>query len=158
MKRNYKLLITAFILVVILTAVYFINSSKVNDSQENLVEEGSSPASIEKVNDLPSNFPEDFPIYPEASITEAVISRDEESEALSVFWVTPDSVDQVAEFYDDKLTEQQWSVNYVSSDESAIIFSFNKGEFSGFAIIDIVEEGQVMISVSVGTGSIAPSI
>ena len=46
----------------------------------------------------------------------------------------------------------------MSSDESAIIFSINKGEFSGFAIIDIVEEGQVMISVSVGTGSIAPSI
>lgn len=158
MKRNYKPLITIFILVVVFAVVYLINQIKVENSQEKLVERGSGPASIEKINDLPSNFPEDFPIYPGAEITESFISRDEESEAMSVFWIIPDTVDQAAKFYDDQLTENEWNVEYVSSDDSAIIFSFSKNEFSGFAVLDTVEGGQVMITVSMGTGSILPSL
>ncbi len=156
--KNPKLLFLAAILIGLLGATYFVNRVRRDNSQDQIIEENGSQIAIEDVEGLPSNFPEDFPIYPGATIEESFISRDAEIEALSVVWMTTDSVEQVGEYFDNELGNSGWSVEYTSGDDESVVFSFSKGEVGGFAGIGKTEDNTVVISVTLGADFANPSM
>jgi hypothetical protein len=156
-NNSKKGILISLIIVVVLAFLYISSQGSREGVKESGLVEESSQATIEEVEGLPENFPQDFPIYPDAAIEDSFITKGEEVEAQSVVWVTEGTVEEVGKYYDDQLAAGGWNVEYTSGDESSIVFSFSKGEVAGFAGIGITEEGLVVSSVTVGT-SFEPSM
>ena len=93
--------------------------SEENNSQPNKVENNQSTSQIieeelesteeelESI-DLPENFPNFIPIYPQAKLVEAEIFPTEEKGKTT--WRSPENVERIANFYQQKFQENQWEI------------------------------------------------
>ena len=66
------------------------------------------PTEENPVSDLLLNFPETFPIYPQAELEEAKSSENENSGML--IWQTTDNAKAVADYYQAELTTNDWDI------------------------------------------------
>ena len=76
----------------------------------------TTPAVVTQPSDsaTPSNFPTDFPLYPQAKLQ----STQSEAEATVTTWVTPDPIDLVYTFYQKELAAKQWQIATAPSDSN----------------------------------------
>ena len=76
----------------------------------------TTPAVVTQPSDsaTPSNFPTDFPLYPQAKLQ----STQSEAEATVTTWVTPDPIDLVYTFYQKELAAKQWEIATAPSDSN----------------------------------------
>src|SRR3989344_5477390 len=102
------------------------------------------------VNSLPQNFPQDFPVYPDASIKTSWTTQGELKEGISVLWESEDTPLKVADYYKKKLGEFGWSVGSSFESEGSYTISFEKETGEGFMGITRGEGGLTQISVTVG--------
>lgn len=105
--------------------------------------------SFEEGGELPENFPKDFPIYPEAKLTSSWTASGEETEGLSLVWETNDSIDKVAAYYREKLTESGWKSSFTSEVEDSMTLVFEKDDTNGFIGIT-TEDSKTVISLTLG--------
>ena len=58
--------------------------------------------------ELPENFPASFPVYPQASLKEAKVGKDEKSGMLT--WTSADNSKAIADYYQAELTANNWEI------------------------------------------------
>jgi hypothetical protein len=105
--------------------------------------------SFEEGGELPENFPKDFPTYPKAKLTSSWTASSDETEGLSLVWETNDSIDKVAAYYKEKLTELGWKLSLTAEVEDSTTLAFEKNDTGGFIGIT-TEDSKTIISLTLG--------
>lgn len=100
----------------------------------------------------PTGFPADFPVYPGARLTAASQVLANSQTTWGVEWETLDGADAVRAFYEDKLSEGDWSVTYNGSTKagySAIISRRSNQKDAGILTVE-PEAGVTHIALALG--------
>lgn len=105
------------------------------------------------MDDLPDGFPSDFPIYPNAALSDSWTASGNSTEGISVIWLTDDSPKDVSSFFQENLPDSSWGVFLQSEEDAFTTISFEKGNTSGFVGITKGEGGKTVISVTMGVSS-----
>jgi len=105
---------------------------------------------LESSDELPINFPKDFPIYPDVDVYFALkIGADK----FSVEWIANGPLLEVVEFYREKLPEREFNwkiVNEVRSENgSQFTFAHNEQDRGGVVTINEKSNGSVRVQVIV---------
>lgn len=168
MMKNRKNSIIIILLIVFIVAVGAFqllknkNNSEVNRLQkENLnavdsenIEEGLI---TEEHDGIPNDFPENFPLYPNAKVDSAFSTVGDEVKAQSIVLITSDQLGKVEDFYKRELVNNNWKFEITEDDRDTTIFSFNRNEVEGFMAIGGTKDATV-ISITVGAEYNQPSM
>jgi hypothetical protein len=87
--------------------------------------------SVVKSNELPANFPDDIPQYPEAKVLE---SRATSDMGLAVKMVVEDDADKVASFYADTLAAEGWTTDIRNMPDGNSVFA-DKGNRTAAVLV-----------------------
>lgn len=155
--------IAGAILIVGAGFLMFINSTKRYEgdaavNQADFEEKNGFVSQIEEGVVLPSEFPQDFPIYPEAKLENSYQSKGEEVNAVSVIWLVPEKLEKVSSFYKRELENTGRRVFATFEDENSVTMSFEKDQEEGFIGIGSEEGNVVVVSVTIGESFKEPSI
>lgn len=114
-----------------------------------VVDEERDKVEFKETDQLPDNFPADFPVYKKAKM-EGYWSADGESlEGISVIWRSDDEASSVITFYKSELLKNGWEMTTVFEDARSGTFTITKEGREGF--VGITREGEeTIISVTVG--------
>lgn len=82
---------------------------------------------ISSSNELPSNFPKDFPIYDNAKVSGSLSTSNNDDNGSYVTFETSDSASKVTSFYKTELPAQGWSVESESTFGELTTLSTKKG-------------------------------
>lgn len=163
MTKAKLYVIAGVILIVGAGVLVFINSTKRYEgdtavNQADFEEKNSFSSQIEEGVALPSSFPQDFPIYPEAKLENSYQSEGSEVNAVSVIWLVPETLEKVSSFYKRELKNSGRNVSATFEDENSVTMSFEKGQEEGFIGIGSEEGNFVVVSVTIGASFKEPSI
>ncbi|MDJ0853093.1 MAG: hypothetical protein QNK04_32390 [Myxococcota bacterium] len=96
------------------------------------------PAMPPPAREIPSDFPEDMPRYPEADVRAA---RSAMGDGMSISLQSPDDVDKVAGYYADDFAAKGWATDIRRTADGHAIFA-EKGDRSASALVRPGEDGQ----------------
>ena len=97
---------------------------------------------------LPEDFPDDFPVYPDAKITSGWEKGKGEGYVISVLWETDDFSQNVFYFFDRELKNSGWTITSLQDAKGTYALSFTKEKTYGFLGITKGEESKTIISVT----------
>jgi hypothetical protein len=103
--------------------------------------------------DLPDEFPDDFPVYDGADLQGSYRGESEGVEGIVATWTTGDSVEDVASFYEEKLNGDNWTVQSKGSQGGlgSYFFATNSDESKVAYVYIAGSEGEdTTILVTVG--------
>jgi len=154
LKSPKTLILILIVLLAVLAGGILLKSTINNSANRHRVDETVEVDSEQKEglvgeNSIPQNFPQDFPIYLNTKLEIAYTSKGEEIEAISIIWISNDTLKQVSDFYKIELTNKGWVVAPGHEDEKSIVFSVDKGGTFGFIGIGKGENGKTIISVTI---------
>lgn len=136
--KKAAILILIFVAVVITFIVYFFLRDKL---VEPLPRE---PKSREQV-----NIPNDFPTPDGAIVTESSEVEGGEKRGLSLVLESEMKVADLAKFYKENLSNNEWEYEVGTEKGNFVSMNFNKGEYNGF--LGITESDSVtLVSVTMG--------
>jgi hypothetical protein len=104
---------------------------------------------FETQEELPEDFPDNFPIYPGSILTSSGSVEGKEVKAFSVVWETKDAVEEVASYYQKELIALGWKIELTSGNNDSATLSFEKDEVVGFVGI-AAEEAKTVIAATLG--------
>ena len=107
--------------------------------------------------ELPSEFPEDFPLYPGMQLENSFVSKGEEIDGVSVVWKLDAQSSGVYDYYKEKLVEKGFSVKTTNVGENSYTLAFEKDANSGFVGITEEEIGGSIVTVTMGIKKIDTS-
>jgi len=108
------------------------------------------PSTPKTENNLSADFPEDFPIYPGATLKSSSSTETDGKKGISALWITGDSKEKVSEFYKKSLEESGWKITNSFSGKEFFNYSFEKDSVGGFVGVGKGEKGATAISVTLG--------
>ena len=120
---------------------------------------GGGDVKVTSGGDLPSNFPNDFPIYKGATLTGSVTGEQEGQSGYFVTWETDASADDVTSFYKDALDKDPWTTSgtFSSGQGSVITFARTDGKDLGGGVT-VSSDGKTQVVAFLGQGTgIAPT-
>jgi hypothetical protein len=161
-SRVWGLVFVTPIVILVIYGLYIINKKSFKESVTKEVEsslengnqsvdkEGSSEdLEIGRQVSLPKNFPDDFPVYPDAQLTNAHESKGSSIDGISITWFTKGVTEDVVMFYEDKLQELGYDIKRTSQN-TLVTISFNKNDLSGFVGITKTDNQSIIILVTLG--------
>ncbi|TMD92767.1 MAG: hypothetical protein E6I73_01655 [Chloroflexi bacterium] len=101
---------------------------------------------------MPNGFPSDFPVYPGSRLTAARQVLANGQTTWGVVWETLDGVDQVQNFYVNKLSDGDWMLTYNGSGSgtfSAIISRKSNQKDAGILTVES-ESNVTHIALALG--------
>lgn len=154
-KRTSRLPIIVGIVVVLivsLVGVYLFvrRGLPAEVGKETSVSGVSEEITVEKGNQLPDDFPADFPIYPGSDILSSWSAEGNGTQGQAIVWQTADPEDKVSDYFKEKLESSGWKISSSFEAEGSRTITFEKGETTGFIGITAGEEGKTAIAVTVG--------
>ena len=76
---------------------------------------------------MPSGFPPDVPIYPDARLTrQATFTATGQPTAWGMEWQTLDGVDKVQAFYSSKFSQGDWTIEFTDSTGAKFAATFKR--------------------------------
>jgi hypothetical protein len=146
--RDIKKLLPLILLFLLLLALLvYLRLGNMEDTSQDSLDAKRTTDQIEITNyddTLPVNYPEDLPEYGNAEI----VSASESDSSVSVMWRTGDLVEDVKNYYDLALKENDWEFELTETDET-VMYKIGKNEKRGFLVI-AVENGMTTITIAVG--------
>jgi hypothetical protein len=98
---------------------------------------------------LPDNFPDDFPLFPQAELVASDTSKDK-LEGMSAVWESDKSVEEITEFYLKNLDIKNWKFEVASSENAFSTIIISKENINGFIGITEGKAKKVVITVALG--------
>lgn len=86
------------------------------------------------VNRIPDNFPKDFPIYTNAKVSSSYTAPNGEK-GIWLTLTTPDGLEKVVSFYNEKLKENGWSQTSSTDSKDGVIFTLSKDKLAGSLLV-----------------------
>lgn len=100
--------------------------------------------------DLPDSFPDDFPIYDGADLQGAVEGEQQGIEGVIATWTTKDDLNDVVQFYKDKLGKGDWSIQSQGSGGGTNYWVVENSKTNKTAYVSVTGEDEVSIVATVG--------
>lgn len=95
---------------------------------------------------LPADFPKDFPVYPGAGVDGSVSGmQDGADTGYFITFTTKDSFDKVIKYYTDELAKQGWKMTASFNTEKMQTMAVSKGTREGSLSISSAEEGTTIL-------------
>ncbi|HJX59274.1 hypothetical protein A2V61_01115 [Candidatus Woesebacteria bacterium RBG_19FT_COMBO_47_8] len=101
-------------------------------------------------NNISADFPDDFPIYPGATLKSSSSTETDGKKGISALWTTADPQDKVAEFFKSNLEALGWKITNSFGGKGFSNYSFEKELVKGFIGVGVGEKGTTAISVTLG--------
>lgn len=154
MQQTSKNVIVAGVAIIITAILFFVGLIFLNPDQRNIqtfsnVSDEEISKSNETQGELPQFFPDDFPVYENASLQNNWTTQSEKVTGVSVAWETSDLPTQVFNFYFTELQSRGYTVEVLSQTSNSYTLSLEKDNVSGFVGITLAES-KTVISVTVG--------
>jgi hypothetical protein len=130
------------------------------NDKEITVPGGDGNVKVTTGGDLPSDFPDDFPIYKDAKLTGSVRGEQEGQAGFFVTWETDASVQDVTDFYKAELDKAPWQTagTFASAEGSVISFTRTDGTDLGGGVTVASSDGKTQFVVFMGQGAgLAPT-
>lgn len=100
--------------------------------------------------DIPAEFPEDFPIFPNSSLLSVWKTQEEGMTGISIVWEIDSEPFEALSFYKKELMTNGWKITSENTeDEDSLLLAFEKERTSGFLGITTLAE-KVVISLTLG--------
>ena len=107
--------------------------------------------------DVPDNFPDDFPIYPDADFKGGYEGESGGVEGVVGTWETGDSLDDVSAFYDEKLADGEWISAANGSSGDGAYWNGENSDGSKIAIVTATPAGDNVSLVIIIGDNTSPS-
>jgi hypothetical protein len=109
--------------------------------------------------ELPSDFPNDFPIFNGANLTGTVAGEQEGKTGYVATWETDASTQEVTDFYKGALDKDPWKTAGVFTTSGGALISFTRADNENFGgAVTISGNGKTQVAVFVGEGAgLAPT-
>ena len=123
--------------------------SEISNSKETgdiFVEDGKPDTREQQ---LPDDFPQDFPIYEDAVLVNSWVEAGIETKGVSVIWETNSTVNEVSLFYNMELKNTDWEIVSSFDSEESLVITFRKNGIDGFVGV-AAENDMTIISVTMG--------
>lgn len=112
---------------------------------------GPDGGQISVSEDLPDEWPDDFPVYPDADLQGSYFGESGGVEGLVATWTTGDSLDEVGDWYEGELADGEWTSTSDGNLGSSRFFSATNSDGSQVAYVSISEgDGDTAIMVAIG--------
>ncbi|MDO8886462.1 hypothetical protein [Candidatus Oleimmundimicrobium sp.] len=113
------------------------------DGEKTTIETEEGKVEIGTGSKIPDDWPSDMPVYPSAEIQGSWnMTGEAGAENIAVVLITQDSIDQVKDYYKQKLPANGWTI------EDSGTFSSAEGTFGGFTITKGSRNGNVTFGTS----------
>jgi len=105
--------------------------------------------------ELPSDFPNDFPIFKDANLTGTVKGEQEGQSGYFATWDTDASVQEVTDFYKEALDKDPWKTSgvFTSGEGTVITFTRTDNENFGGGVTVASSDGKTQFVVFMGEGA-----
>jgi hypothetical protein len=104
--------------------------------------------------ELPSNFPEDFPIFEGANLTGTVTGEQGGQSGYFATWETDSSLQDVTDFYKQALDKDPWKSSGVFTSGEGTVITFARADNENFGGgVTISGDGKTQIVVFLGEGA-----
>jgi hypothetical protein len=101
---------------------------------------------------MPSNWPEDVPAYPGATVSYSTsVNPQTGTPGMAVMLLTPDTLEAAATYYKTELAAQGWTVESSLEAAGTSLFSATKDQRTASVMIN-ASEGQTAITVAIELG------
>jgi hypothetical protein len=121
---------------------------------------GDGDVKVTSGDKLPSDFPDDFPIYKGANLTGTVSGEQEGQNGYFATWETDASADDVTSFYKEALDKDPWKTSGVITTGEGAMITFTRADnedFGGLVTVSSSDDKTLLV-VFVGEGTgLAPS-
>ncbi len=110
--------------------------------------------------ELPSDFPNDFPIFKDANLTGTVKGEQEGQSGYFATWETDASTQEVTDFYKGALDKDPWKTAGVFTSSEGVLISFTRTDNENFGggVTVASSDGKTQFVVFMGEGAgLAPS-
>jgi hypothetical protein len=120
---------------------------------------GDGEVQVTTGGELPSDFPDDFPIFKGASLTGTVTGEQEGQSGYFATWETDASVQDATDYYKAALDKDPWKTAGVFSSGQGTVISFTRTDNENFGGgVTISGDGKTTIVAFLGEGAgVAPS-
>jgi hypothetical protein len=148
------------LLMVGLLSLLAVASACGGDEKEITIPGDGGDVKITTGGELPSDFPDDFPIFKNANLTGTVTGEQEGQSGYFATWETDASTDEVTDFYKEALGKDPWKTSGVITTGEGAMITFTRADNEDFGGLVTVSssEGKTMFVVFVGEGAgVAPS-
>ncbi|KKQ37507.1 MAG: hypothetical protein US53_C0017G0004 [Candidatus Woesebacteria bacterium GW2011_GWA1_37_7] len=150
--RSYVKILVFFSAILLILGLFIYLKYKQIVSVKEDISESVEAESLQNVltEELPSEFPEDFPLYPGMQLENSFVSKGEEIDGVSVIWKLDAQSSGVYDYYKEKLVEKGFSVKTTNIGENSYTLAFEKDANSGFVGITEEEIGGSIVTVTMG--------
>lgn len=112
---------------------------------------GPDGGEVSVSDDLPDEWPDDFPVYPDADLQGSYFGESGGVDGLVASWTTGDSLDEVGDWYEGELADGEWTSTSDGNLGSSRFFSATNGDESQIAYVSIAAgDGDTAIVVAIG--------
>lgn len=152
-KKKYIFWVLVVLFLLLISTSFFINLKQ--KSEGDLVSKSPSEVSINPLvstfeeTELPSDFPQNFPIFPKSKLKSVWTSESQEKEGFSLTWETFDGLNEVYFFYKSELVNNGFLITDLKEDKNSYTINFERDSFFGFLGLFRETEDKVIISVTI---------
>ena len=120
---------------------------------------GDGEVQVTTGGELPSDFPDDFPIFKNAKLTGTVTGEQEGQTGYFATWETDASTQEVTDFYKEALAKDPWKTAGVFTSGEGAVISFTRADNEDFGGgVTVSGNGKTQVVVFLGEGAgLAPS-
>jgi len=148
------------LLMVGLLGLLAVASACGGDEKEITIPGDGGDVKITAGGELPSDFPDDFPIFKDASLTGTVTGEQEGQSGYFATWETDASTQEVTDFYKEALDKDPWKTSGVITTGEGAMITFTRADnedFGGLVTVSSSDD-KTMFVVFVGEGAgVAPT-
>ena len=151
-KKLVYLSIFIFFISLFLFLLYLGKLKSIKKIEEGQLANEKNELKIESIksNNLPEEFPKEFPLFLKANLNECYVNQGEKIIGVSCAWETKQGVNEVYSFYSFELPKIGYEVSVVSKNNDSYTLSFQKDKLSGFLGIAKKTEEDTAISITLG--------
>jgi len=148
------------LLMVGLLSLLAVASACGGDEKEITIPGDGGDVKITTGGELPSDFPDDFPIFKNANLTGTVTGEQEGQSGYFATWETDASTQEVTDFYKEALDKDPWKTSGVITTGEGAMITFTRADnedFGGLVTVSSSDD-KTMFVVFVGEGAgVAPT-
>jgi predicted enzyme related to lactoylglutathione lyase len=148
------------LLMVGLLGLLAVASACGGDEKEITIPGDGGDVKITTGGELPSDFPDDFPIFKDANLTGTVTGEQEGQSGYFATWETDASTQEVTDFYKEALDKDPWKTSGVITTGEGAMITFTRADnedFGGLVTVSSSDD-KTMFVVFVGEGAgVAPT-
>jgi hypothetical protein len=148
------------LLIIGLLGLLAVASACGGDEKEVTISGDGGNVKVTTGGELPSDFPEDFPIFKDANLTGTIKGEQEGQTGYFATWETDASTQEVTDFYKEALDKDPWKTAGVFTTGEGAVISFTRSDNEDFGggVTVASSDGKTQFVVFLGEGAgIAPS-